>query len=75
DNGLIGEINTTPGIHHHYLIAEDSGKADVAERLLEYMFSAGQGVMDLEPGHRIANFSAQSNSAKTQNRFAVSQVN
>ena len=46
-NGCINEINTTPGIHHHYLVAEPGRRVPVAEYLLEYLFSRRQGVMHL----------------------------
>ncbi|MHA1559910.1 MAG: hypothetical protein ACTSWI_04470, partial [Alphaproteobacteria bacterium] len=46
-NGSIGEINTQPGIHHHYLIAEPEKRVPVAELLLGEMFSAAQGVMQV----------------------------
>lgn len=41
------EINTTPGIHHHYLVAEPDRATPVAELLLEHMFTTRQGVMEL----------------------------
>lgn len=47
--GRIGEINTTPGLHHHYLIAEPPKGTPVAEILLDYMFSTGEGTMQLSP--------------------------
>ena len=47
DNGRIGEINTTPGIHHHYLIAEPAAGVRVAEILLSRLFESGRGAMVL----------------------------
>lgn len=47
--GRIGEINTTPGLHHHYLLAEPQKGSPVAEILLDYMFSTGEGTMRLSP--------------------------
>lgn len=47
DNCYVGEINTTPGIHHHYLIANPQEGNPVARIALEYMFSNKIGVMDL----------------------------
>lgn len=47
DNGLISEINTTPGIHHHYLISDQSKRVPVAELVLSHMFETRQGVMNL----------------------------
>ena len=45
--GFINEINTTPGIHHHYLISNPSQGTAVAELVLEYMFSHKQGTLVL----------------------------
>lgn len=53
DNGRINEINTTPGIHHHYLIAQPAGGVRVAEILLSRLFESGRGVMRL--GDRAAH--------------------
>ena len=47
NNGRIGEINTTPGIHHHYLVCDAANAVPVAELVLEEMFSKRQGVMIL----------------------------
>ena len=47
DNCYVSEINTTPGIHHHYLIANQQEGNPVARIALEYMFSNKVGVMDL----------------------------
>lgn len=49
-NGLISEINTTPGLHHHDLVADRSKRVRVAERLLSHMFETRQGVMTLNQG-------------------------
>lgn len=46
-NGCISEINTTPGIHHHYLVSNAAEQVPVAECLLEEMFGKRQGVMVL----------------------------
>ncbi|MDP2620796.1 MAG: hypothetical protein Q8P46_11585 [Hyphomicrobiales bacterium] len=46
-DGRFNEVNTTPGIHHHYLVAEPDNATPVAERLLEHMFTTRQGVMAL----------------------------
>lgn len=48
-NGVIGEINTTPGLHHHYLIKDKSAVVRVAELVLDHMFAEQQGVMRLDP--------------------------
>lgn len=43
--GVINEINTTPGIHHHYLISSPENATPVAQLLLEYMFNSHDGVI------------------------------
>lgn len=48
-DGRIGEINTTPGLHHHYLVAEPAKATPVAEILLDHMFLTSQGTMMLDP--------------------------
>lgn len=45
--GRINEINTTPALHHHYLLAEPDKVVPVAEILLKHMFENRQGVMVL----------------------------
>jgi len=47
-NGTFGEVNTTPGIHHHYLVNEATASVPVAELVLDYMFREKQGVMRLK---------------------------
>lgn len=43
DNGLIGEVNTTPGLHHHDLVANRQPGPSVAAVLVEHLFTlAGQ---------------------------------
>jgi len=44
---IFSEINTTPGIHHHYLLSDPATVTPVAELVLEYIFSTRQGVMVL----------------------------
>lgn len=41
------EINTTPGLHHHYLISQPGEAAPVAELVLDHIFATGRGVMRL----------------------------
>ncbi|WP_051630305.1 hypothetical protein [Afifella pfennigii] len=43
----VNEVNTTPGLHHHYLIAEQERVVPVAEILLNHLFSTEQGVIRL----------------------------
>ena len=51
-NGMISEINTTPGIHHHYLINEGTASVPVAELVLDHLFRQKQGVMRLNKGKK-----------------------
>ena len=44
---IFNEINVNPGIHHHYLVAEPAQCADVAPKLLDYMFRSKQGTIEL----------------------------
>jgi D-alanine-D-alanine ligase-like ATP-grasp enzyme len=46
-NGLIGEINTTPGLHHHDLVAELPVGTSVGARLVAHMFDTGAGTMTI----------------------------
>jgi len=36
--GVINEVNTTPGLHHHVLLTEESKTLPVGEMILEYIF-------------------------------------
>jgi D-alanine-D-alanine ligase-like ATP-grasp enzyme len=74
DNGLIGEINTTPGIHHHYLVSEKSGIAGIAEQLLDHMFRTKQGVMNLDQRFSISKLTKNSNSTKILKPLILTQV-
>src|SRR5205823_1807486 len=47
NGGCFGEINTTPGLHHHYLIAETRKGPGIAEILLEHLFATRTGVFIL----------------------------
>ena len=46
-NGIFNEVNTTPGIHHHYLVSDSAKRVPVAELVLEHMFINRKGVMVL----------------------------
>jgi cyanophycin synthetase len=48
ENGVIGEINTTPGLHHHSLVAERPEGGRVASALLEHLFETRSGVVITE---------------------------
>ena len=39
DNGLIGEVNTTPGLHHHHLVANAEPGLSVAGQVAEHLLS------------------------------------
>ncbi|MBC8035862.1 MAG: cyanophycin synthetase [Rhizobiales bacterium] len=45
ENGLIGEINTTPGLHHHDLVAGRCRGQPVAAELLEHLFQTRSGIV------------------------------
>lgn len=38
-SGIINEVNTTPGLHHHRLTADTGTRVDVGPRILEFIFS------------------------------------
>ena len=44
-NGLIGEVNTTPGLHHHVLVSNPNSVAGVGEIILRHMFETRSGVI------------------------------
>ena len=44
-NGLIGEVNTTPGLHHHVLVSNPNSVAGVGKIILDHMFDTGSGVI------------------------------
>ncbi len=39
--GVFVEINTTPGLHHHYITAEDHERHPVAARILDRLLRDG----------------------------------
>ncbi len=47
ENCRISEINTTPGLHHHYLVANPEEANPVAEIVIDYMLSNRIGVMEV----------------------------
>jgi D-alanine-D-alanine ligase-like ATP-grasp enzyme len=64
-NGLISEINTTPGLHHHYLVSNTGNRVPVAELVLEHMFRSGHGVMELDVNiRRLKELGKHSNRAE-----------
>ena len=48
-NGIFGEINTTPGLHHHELVANPEKRVRIAELVLEHIFSSRDGAMAFGP--------------------------
>jgi D-alanine-D-alanine ligase-like ATP-grasp enzyme len=40
--GMINEVNITPGLHHHELIANPEDRANVCSLILEYIFSGAK---------------------------------
>ncbi len=50
--GQIGEVNTTPGLHHHYLIAERDRVVPVAELVLEQLLDAPGARLSAAAGGR-----------------------
>lgn len=43
--GCINEVNTTPGLHHHVLVAETDKRLPVAELILDRIFAGSGGSM------------------------------
>lgn len=39
ENGIINEVNTTPGLHHHILVAEKDEVLPIGQMVLEYIFN------------------------------------
>ncbi|MEM9277974.1 MAG: cyanophycin synthetase [Pseudomonadota bacterium] len=48
-NCVVGEVNTTPGLHHHYLISDPGQCRNVACTILDFMFKNEIGTMKLTP--------------------------
>ena len=44
-NGLIGEVNTTPGLHHHVLVSNPNSVAGVGQIILCHMFDTRSGII------------------------------
>lgn len=44
---IFNEINTAPGIHHHYLVSQPDRAANVAPLILDRMFTTRRGVIQL----------------------------
>jgi cyanophycin synthetase len=54
DNGLIGEINTTPGLHHHDLVSSPRQGLSVAATLVSHMFETRSGTVVLPAAQKPA---------------------
>jgi cyanophycin synthetase len=37
--GVVGELNTTPGLHHHELVADPQARVDAGPRILEHLLA------------------------------------
>jgi D-alanine-D-alanine ligase-like ATP-grasp enzyme len=44
-NGVIGEINTTPGLHHHDLVASRADGRMIASEIVSHLFTTRSGVI------------------------------
>jgi D-alanine-D-alanine ligase-like ATP-grasp enzyme len=54
--GRVNEVNTTPGLHHHVLVAETGRKLPVGELILDRIFASGGGsMMTTLPAKVLAN--------------------
>jgi len=51
--GRVNEVNTTPGLHHHVLVAETEKKLPVAELILDRIFASGGGSMMAFPPAKV----------------------
>lgn len=47
-NGLVSEINTTPGLHHHVLVRETDRSVNAIEYILDFMLGTGRGAIRLD---------------------------
>jgi cyanophycin synthetase len=54
DNGVIGEVNATPGLHHHDLIADPSRRVPVARIVLEHVLRIRPAIVDVRPATEAA---------------------
>lgn len=72
ENGLISEINTTPGIHHHYLVSNPENHVPVAELVLKHMFETKQGVMDLD--HNVRAFAPLPTAVETDTQTDIARA-
>lgn len=48
ENGVIGEVNATPGLHHHDLIADPPRDGSIARIVLEHIFRTRLGLEQRE---------------------------
>lgn len=52
--GTLSEVNTTPGLHHHYLVSGDPLPVPAAELVLDFIFARGFARRSLDVGARPA---------------------
>ncbi len=64
ENCRISEINTTPGLHHHYLVANPEEANPVAEMVIDYMLSNRIGVMEVGAARQRAPNTVNGNDQK-----------
>lgn len=74
ENCFVGEVNTTPGLHHHYLIANPIDGNPVAEIALDYLYSKKMGIMtsDNSPNSGLSPMIA---ATQSQTSFNSEQAN
>lgn len=70
--GYITEINTTPGLHHHQLIARGEAPTDVGRIVLDHILSTGEGAMKLGKG-AAADDARSSYAVGTPTRIATAE--
>jgi D-alanine-D-alanine ligase-like ATP-grasp enzyme len=74
-NGYVTEINTTPGLQHHFLIDRAGARTAVGETVLEYMLAGGSGTMRLGGGvKRAADSGITGSVAAVRERPATKRV-
>lgn len=74
ENCYVGEVNTTPGLHHHYLIANPIDGNPVADIALDYLYSKKMGIMTTDnPPH--TGLSPDISGAQSKTPTSVEQAN
>lgn len=57
-NGVIGEVNATPGLHHHDLISDTAKRVPVAKIVLEHLFRSHPCIKSLGAEINLASVAA-----------------